>query len=194
MTPLLWSSLLLAFGLLLVLLEVFVPSGGVMGFLAVTSVVTSIVLAFVHSGAEAGLVFVAIAAVGVPGVLALAFHWWPKTPLGKRLLLDLPTSDAVLPQSELKQALLRLEGKVGVTRSVMLPSGAVQVEGGTYDALSEGVPIEAGQRVRVIAVRGHHLLVRPLDPDDPEPHSAAGDPLSQPIEELGLRPIDDPLA
>ena len=35
MDPLVWSIILLVVGLLLVMLEVFVPSGGVLGFLSV---------------------------------------------------------------------------------------------------------------------------------------------------------------
>ena len=74
----------------------------------------------------------------------------------------------------------------------MLPSGAVMVEGQTIDALSEGMPIEAGQRVRVIEVRGNRVVVRPADDDEqPDPDD---DVLSRPIESLGLDSLEDPLA
>ena len=72
----------------------------------------------------------------------------------------------------------------------MLPSGAVEIDGQTIDALSEGVPIESGQRVRVIEVRGMRVVVRPADDEPP----TTDDVLSQPIDSLGLEPFDDPLA
>jgi hypothetical protein len=79
-----------------------------------------------------------------------------------------------------------------VAKSVMMPSGAVLVEGQTIDALSEGIGIEAGQRVKVIEVRGTRVLVRPTDETEPPP--ASDDVLSQPIESLGLDSLEDPLA
>jgi membrane-bound ClpP family serine protease len=70
----------------------------------------------------------------------------------------------------------------------MLPSGAVTIDGRTINAVSEGVPIDAGQRVRVIDVHGNRVVVRPVDDA-----SAGPDSLSRPIEAVGLDPFDDPL-
>ena len=194
MDPLVWSIVLMLFGLALVMLEVFLPSGGILGFLSISSLAAAIILAFYHHGAQVGFVFVLVTAVAVPAVVVVAFKWWPHTPMGKRLLLDLPKSDEVLPDSPLRRTLRQLEGKVGVAKSVMLPSGAVSIDGMTVDATSEGMPIEAGQRVRVIAVHGHRVLVRPADDEPPPPPRKQGDVLSQSIESLGLDPLDDPLA
>jgi hypothetical protein len=75
----------------------------------------------------------------------------------------------------------------------MMPSGAVLIEGATIDAMSEGIGIEAGQRIKVIEVRGTRVLVRPVDESEP-PAAASDDVLSQPIESLGLDSLEDPLA
>jgi membrane-bound ClpP family serine protease len=197
MDPLLWSVLLLFIGLALVCVEVFVPSGGVLGFLSITCLVTGIGLAFYHRGAEVGFLFLAVTAVLVPVAIVVAFRYWPKTPMGRRLLLDVPTSRDVLPDSPRRQQLRELVGKRGVAKSLMMPSGAVVIGGQTFDALSEGIPIEAGQPIKVIEVRGTRVLVRPLDgsePADERPSVASDDVLSQPIESLGLDSLDDPLA
>jgi membrane-bound ClpP family serine protease len=188
--PLFWSVLLLLLGLLLVLAEVFVPSGGVLGLLSITSLVASICLAFYHRGIEVGLIFLSVTAVLVPTVLVLAFRYWPQTPMGRRLLLDVPRGEEQLPDTPQRRALRQMVGKLGVAKTVMLPSGAVTVDGQTIDALSEGMPIEAGQRVRVIEVRGNRVVVRPTD-DEP---ATGDDVLSQPIESLGLDSLEDPLA
>jgi membrane-bound ClpP family serine protease len=190
MDPLAWSALLLLVGLLLVIVEVFIPSGGVLGFLSIASLLAGIVLAFYHSGAEIGFLFLAITAVAVPTALAVAFRWWPKTPMGRRLLLGVPRSEEVLPDSPQRRTLRQMVGKFGVAKTVMLPSGAVLIDGQTIDALSDGMPIEEGQRVRVIEVRGNRVLVRPAE----EGTAQADDVLSQPIESLGLDSLDDPLA
>lgn len=191
MSPLTWSILLMIVGLLLVMVEVFIPSGGVLGVLSIGSLIASIVLAFYHRGIETGFMFLAVAAVSVPTVVVLALRWWPSTPMGKRLLLDVPDGDEVLPDSPQRQRLRQLVGKVGVAKSLMLPSGAVDVDGLTVDALSEGMPIEAGQHVVVIKVRGNHVIVRPTDERTP---AERDDILSQPIDTLGLGPFDEPLS
>ena len=191
MDPLVWSALLMFFGLALVLLEIFVPSGGVLGFLSIGSILASIFMAFYHRGAEVGFIFLLIAAVAVPATLVFGFRWWPHTPMGKRLLLDAPTSEEVLPDTPMRR-LRELVGKTGVAKTVMLPAGAVEVEGQTIDAISAGMPIEIGQHVRIVEVRGNRVVVQPAD----APHSMqeADDILSQPIESLGLNPFEEPLA
>jgi membrane-bound ClpP family serine protease len=192
MDPLVWAILLLFLGLALVCIEVFVPSGGILGFLSIVSLLAGIVLAFYHRGAETGFIFLIVTAIAVPAALVLAFRYWPKTPMGRRLLLDVPSGEEVLPDSPRRQQLRQLVGKTGVAKSVMMPSGAVVIDGHTIDALSEGIPIDPGQRIKVIEVRGSRVLVRPVDSaEEPE---ATDDVLSQPIESLGLDALDDPLA
>lgn len=193
MEMLLWPSVLFLVGLALVALEVFVPSGGALGFLSVASIVGAIVMAFAQGGAQEGIIFIAIAAVAVPTVLIVAFRVWPNTPMGRRILLDLPSSAEVLPNSPLKQQLRELIDKFGVAKSKMLPSGAIEIDGQTIDALSEGAPIERGQRVKVIDVRGTRVIVRAARDDEGETlPGKAEDVLAQPIDELGADPFATP--
>jgi membrane-bound serine protease (ClpP class) len=191
MDPLVWSALLLLLGLTLVMAEVFVPSGGVLGLLSITSLVASVALAFYHKGIEVGLIFLTVTAVLVPAALALAFRYWPQTPMGRRLLLEVRSGEELLPDTPERRKLRQLVGKLGVAKTVMLPSGAIVIDGRTIDALSEGTPIEAGQAVRVIEVHGNRVVVRLAD-DVQAP--TGGDVLSQPIESLGLDSLEDPLA
>jgi membrane-bound serine protease (ClpP class) len=152
-----------------------------------------LLIAFYQRGPEVGLIFLGVAAFGGPTVVIAAFRWWPRTALGKRLLLDVPTSEDVMPDNPERRRLRELVGKLGVAKSMMLPSGAVFVGGVTVDALSEGLPIEAGQRVKVIEVRGTRVVVRPADPDElASPAVAADDVLSQPFESLGIDPFEEP--
>lgn len=199
MDPLIWAALLLLLGMLLVLMEVFVPSAGILGFLSVTSILAGIGIAFASpsGGLTVGFGFLFGTAIVLPIVLALAFRWFPETPIGRRLLPSLPTSEEVLPDNEERRVLRGLIGKVGQAKSPMLPSGAIVVEGRVINAVSEGLPIEPGTDVRVIEVRGARVVVRPLEagesPAPPKPQQA-DDLLSRPIDSLGLDFPDDPLA
>jgi len=185
-----WAAILLVVGLILAMLEIFVPSGGVLGFLSVTSLIAALVMAFRHSP-WSGLGFLGLAVFAVPAGLVFALQLWPKTPMGRRILLPLPKSEDVLPNDERRRELKSLVGRIGKAKSLMLPSGAVQIDGKTVDALSEGMAIEAGQWVKVVEVRGTRVVVRPTD-RRMEP-GADAEQLNRPIDELGLDPFDETL-
>ena len=55
MNALLWVASLLFVGLAVMVLEVFVPSGGVLGFISVVAIVAAVVTAFVEQGPAVGL-------------------------------------------------------------------------------------------------------------------------------------------
>ena len=191
LAPWAWAILLLLVGLALVVLEVFIPSGGILGFLAACSIIAAVAVGFMDGRPWVGFAILITAVFGIPIAVVLALHWWPRTPLGRRMLLGAPTDGEVLPDSARRRKLKALIDQVGVAKSKMLPSGAVTIDGRTIDAVSEGMPIDAGQRVRVIDVHGNRVVVRPVD-DEPS-SSADADPLSRPIDAVGLDPFEDPL-
>jgi membrane-bound serine protease (ClpP class) len=188
--PLAWSILLMVLGCALVVLEVFIPSGGVLSFLSAAAFVGAIANAFLNYGPKAGFTFFMVAVVVVPIVVALAFKYWPHTPMGKAFLGELPSQEEVSPQDP-RRALV---GRVGTARTKMLPSGAIEVEGQMLDAVSQGMAIDPGQYVVVTEVRGNRVVVRPAN-DDERPHiHRPHDLLSRPVSDLGLDSFDDPLS
>ncbi len=188
---LLWSILLLALGLGLIALELFVPSGGVLGILAALAIIASIAVAF-SGGWVTGVVMLLATMLILPLVLAAAIHYWPRTPIGRAILLETPQSEEeVLPDTPEHRKLKDLIGKRGTAKTKMLPSGAVVIEGRVYDAIGEGMAIDPGQPIRVTAVRTNRIVVV-LD-DSPRafaPDSA--DVLAQPARNLGLESWDQP--
>jgi membrane-bound serine protease (ClpP class) len=196
MQPMIWPALLLLLGLFFIVLELFVPSGGVLALLAGASVLASIYVGFTH-GLSYGLISVLLALVFVPAIILLMIKMWPRTPLGRLIFLRPPSGDdEVLPMDEEYRERKGLVGKFGVAKSKMLPSGAVVIEGRTYDAVSRGNPIEPGETIRVISVTGNRIVVAPADPQQAARAAQAaqsGDVLSQPIDSLGLEPFDEPL-
>lgn len=191
-----WAILLLLVGCALIVLEVFIPSGGVISILAIVSLIASVIIAFWESpttGPITGLVFAAIAVVAAPAVLAMALKYWPRTRMGKAFLGELPREEEVLPEDP-RRALL---GRVGVARSKMLPSGAVEVDGQMIDAVTQGQAIEPGAYVVVVEVRANRVVVRPAAKDQRPSNQSSQeikDILSRPIDELGIDSLGDPLA
>jgi membrane-bound ClpP family serine protease len=191
-----WAIVLLLGGLALFILEAFVPSGGALGTLAVLALLAGVGMAY-YSGPLEGTMLLLTAVVATPFCIYLVLKWWPNTPLGRRVLLNAPASEEVLPDNPHFRSLRELVGKVGKAKSLMLPSGAVVIDGRVIDAVSEGMAIDAGQSVKVVEVRANRVVVRPLTPDEEqqlarqqqEPHD--DDLLSRPIDTLGLDPFDD---
>jgi len=187
---LLWPILLMVAGCALAATEVFVPSGGILGFLSALAVVASIVMAFIHHGPAAGLSFSVFACFALPICLAMALKYWPQTAMGKRFLLGLPTEEEIIPD-DLTRQLKGLVGRIGRARSPMLPAGAVEIEGRVLDAISQGMAIDPGQYVKIIEVRANRVVVRPVEPGEELSARNPDDVLSQPIDSLGLD--DEPL-
>ena len=46
----------------------------------------------------------------IPIAIALLIKWWPKTPIGRRVLLNTPMGDEVLPDNPLRRTLRELIG------------------------------------------------------------------------------------
>lgn len=203
MEPIVWAVLLLLLGVALIVLEMFIPSHGLLGVLAAAAIIAGIVMAF-RQGLIPGVITLSTAAVVVPVVIGVGLHYWPKTPFGRRMLIQ-PQDMAGGPEEspELLE-MAALVGQRGKAKSKMLPSGAVLIAGHTYDAYSQGGAIDPGQPIVVVAIRANRIVVRPLEehelaaPCPPPPAVAAAsghDPiLSQPVEALGIEPLDDPLA
>jgi membrane-bound ClpP family serine protease len=155
-----WALLLLLLGLGCIVLEMFIPSAGMLGVLATLSLITALVMAF-SSGLWAGAAMTLAVTILVPMLLALAVKYWPHTPFGKMILLRRPENpEDVLPDTEAYRSLHDLIGSIAIAKSDMYPSGMIFLNGRTYEAIASGMPIDAGQTVKVVALDTQRLVVR----------------------------------
>lgn len=194
MSGLVWPFVILMIAILIISIEVFVPSAGVLTFLAAATVVASISTAFYYAGLMRGTMFLAFTCVLVPFYVALMIKVWPQTPMGRRILIQPPDEDEILPKRDLDH----LVGRYGTAKSPMLPSGAIVIDGRTYDAVTQGVSIDRGESIAVVAVQGNRVIVRSADPAEAE--AAARDDkiednvLAQPVDSMIPDPFDDSLS
>jgi membrane-bound ClpP family serine protease len=186
-----WAVLLLVLGLCLGIMEVFFTSAGLLAFLSAASIIAAVIMAF-QQGQVAGFIILILAGAGMPTAVVLAFKYWPRTAIGRRVLLSAPSSEDVLPEDQNKERLKDLVGRTAKAKSKMLPSGVVIVDGRNVEAVSEGMPIEVGQEVRIVQVRGKRLVVRPVELDAPSETSQ--DPMRRPIDAIIEDPFEEPPA
>ena len=158
MDPWVWTLIFLLVALLFAVLEIFVPSGGVLIFMAVATLLGSVIFAFL-SGPLFGSLYFFVIMIGVPVLLWYGLKWWPDTAVGRRILLNPEDDPALKPNVELEN-LKSLIGKHGIAKSKMMLSGLIEVEGRRLNALSESAIIETGDEVVVVSVDGINVIVR----------------------------------
>jgi membrane-bound ClpP family serine protease len=158
MNALIWPMLFLVVGLMLLTAEVFIPSGGLIGILALCCLGLSVWKAFAHS-TTLGLQLLGSLVILMPLALILAAHLWPRTPLAKRIFLR-PPDPAELEPSHSGERLDHLVGQFGRALTPLRPSGLVDFDGRRLDGLSEDGLIPRGALVRAVQVRSGQLVVR----------------------------------
>ena len=158
MSILFWPSVFLILGLLLLIVEVFIPSGGFIGISSIFCLVLCLWYAFAQS-LGLGVTFMVIDLVALPLTAGLAFSLWSRTPLGRRFFLKPPAPEEI-EVSHADHHLESLVGQVGRTLTPLRPCGHVEIDGQRADALAEEGFLPAAATVRVLRVRSGQVVVR----------------------------------
>jgi membrane-bound ClpP family serine protease len=151
-----WPLVCVVLGLLLVLLEAFIPSGGLIGLLAAGLIIYGLVLAFWQSSAL-GLRFLLGLGVALPCVLSIALYFWPRSPMAKYFALAPPATDEIHDE---RNDLAHLVGQFGRSLTPLRPAGVVNFEGRRLDGQALDGLIAAGTLVEAVEVRGRRLIVK----------------------------------
>ncbi|MGP1308854.1 MAG: NfeD family protein [Phycisphaerales bacterium] len=161
--PLLWWAfgLLLAAAMILVL-ELFLPSGGILGVLSGALSIAAVVCFWRVSPAW-GMSSLVGLLVLAPLIFAFFVKVWPDTAMGRKMILAEDDQDAVrraLAETEERTKEDALVGLTGKAVTDLRPVGVVLLEGQRVEALAEGAWIESGQQVRVTHAEGTRIKVR----------------------------------
>lgn len=162
MNAYIWPTLLLAAALLMVFLEVFIPSLGLIPLMAIGLLLASLWSAFGVS-AYTGLIFILIDLALMPVVIMIAASIWPHTPMARFFMLKPPGQDDPFPgprAEPYQQDLQGFVGHVGRALTDLKPGGTVLVANQPTDALTDEGFIKADTLVKVIGTRQSQLLVR----------------------------------
>ncbi|GED58975.1 nodulation protein NfeD [Brevibacillus formosus] len=149
---------LFVIGILLMLLEIFLP-GGIVGAIGFISIVTGLVMAAYDT--QQGLASLGVAALITAIVtFLLVKKYGVKGLFNKFVLGDTQSNEEgyIAPRDQRE-----LEGKSGITLTPLRPAGVVKVEGKRVDAVSVGGYIEAGTAITVVQVEGTRIVVAELE-------------------------------
>ncbi|MBR6267201.1 MAG: serine protease [Selenomonadaceae bacterium] len=143
-------------GIVCILIEILLPTVGLLAGLGVAAMLYSVVLAL---GGDINAVYaMLISFVAAIAIFALIARKLPSSKLWSKLVLrDQSTSARGYVSTESKTELV---GKTGVVLTELRPSGSILLEGVPVDVVSEGAFLEKGEQVRVISVQGSRIVVR----------------------------------
>lgn len=191
---------LLFLALLLIVLELFIPSGGILGLGAAAALIAAIIIAFLHSFGAGSTMLVSVAFL-VPIIISIGLRIWPRTPMGRRMLNVDPDEEQ---RRRAEQEALRRQwlGRIGTAKMDLLPNGVIDVAGTRLDVVSVGGAIERGAFVEIVNVVAGKVHVRRTEraPDAAPPADEAPDStatptdqvLETPIESLGIEDFEEP--
>ena len=149
-----WVLTLMVVGGILLIAETILP-GMIAGFLGFGCLLGGIVLAYLVRGARVGNLVLLIATVGVIGGFGIWLRYFPTSRLGRRLISTrtIGNIDAEKPE---------LLNKTGEALTALRPTGVATIAGRRVDVVSEGMLIEKGTPIKVIALEGIRVVVRPM--------------------------------
>jgi membrane-bound ClpP family serine protease len=163
---LLWGFGLFALAALLLVLELFIPSGGLLGGMAALAGIAGVIAFFQHSTTW-GLTSLAALMILTPVAISMMIKIWPYTPVGKAMILGSPGTEgadhARADAEQREQERAQLAGLVGQEGSALTdcrPVGQVEIGGERHEGLAQGPTVARGDRVRVVGVDGMSLRVR----------------------------------
>lgn len=171
---------LLGLGIVLMVLELFIPTGGVLAVMVGVAVVASIASMFAYDPTWGG-VYLAILCAGSPLVLVLIFKIWSKTPIARRMVLKSdadgiahaiddgdptgsdPSRGGIGASAKSTAVQLRaLIGCDGTSVTTLRPVGFVKIGQTRIEAIAESGFIAEGHGIVVIDAFEGQLKVREL--------------------------------
>ena len=141
-------------GVLVIIAEVFLPSGGVLAIIATAVIGYSLYLVFQMS-LTLGWALVIIDLISIPVLVIVGLKLVAKTPA--RLSRTLSSEEGVTSQ---KPELGNYLHQTGTAVTVLRPSGTALINGHRIDVVTQGEYINKDTAVEVVAITGNQVIVR----------------------------------
>ena len=151
------SGLFIVAGFVCLVLEVFVPSGGVLGLISLGSTAFGIYGLF-HQGHT------------LLALIAMAFFLASLWGLFKFMLRRLKFTVALTPDTttSVDRRIGDLVGRQGVTLTPLRPAGMALIEGRKVDVVTMGDFLEKDVPIRVVDNSGNRVVVRQVETGSPK--------------------------
>ena len=145
-------------GILVIIAEIILPSGGILSILATGLFGYSLYLVFTNISASAGMAFIIADLIIVPILVYFGIKFLAKSPVTLRTKLS--KEDGVTAQSLHQKDYL---GSLGLAITDLRPSGLAMIKDERLDVVTRGEYLEKQTEIVVIAVRGNQIVVKQKD-------------------------------
>ena len=142
-------------GVLIIIAEIFLPSGGLLSLIAIGLFGYSLFIVFHDISTMAGTYFVLADLIIIPALLALGLKILARSPATLRETLS--SENGVVSQSPELESFMGREGK-SVTD--LRPGGTAIIDDKRLDVVSRGEYIEKDSNLIVVEVTGNQIIVR----------------------------------
>lgn len=145
-------------GVILLIVEAFMPGFGVPGISGIILLLAGVAMTWYEYGAMVGLgtTVAVLALVGVAISVSLK-----SASSGRLSKSDLILNDTETPPSENADMQL-LVGKEGVVKNTLRPVGTAKFDCGKLHVTSDGEYVSEGQKVRIVRVEGTQIFVNKI--------------------------------
>lgn len=157
-----WEIIIFIVGLILIAIEIFViPGFGIAGITGIVFAISGLVLSLLNNvdfdfeGVETSRVFGAVGTVLISVTAAFILSIWGSSRIfgAKKGIFSHLSLNTIESREEgyigVSQLSSNIVGKTGFAETVLRPSGKVNIEGESYDAMTEGAFINRGEKIKV---------------------------------------------
>jgi len=145
-------------GVFVLIAEIIIPSGGILGIITVSLMGYSLYLVFTTISMFAGMVFVIVDIIMFPVVLFVGIKLLAKSPA--TLKTSLSKTNGFSSQSE---DLIGFMGLAGKAVTDLRPAGTAMINNRRVDVVSRGEYIDKGAGIVVLAVEGNRVVVKQVE-------------------------------
>ena len=152
------AMLLIALGLVLLLIEIFLlPGFGAAGIPGIICMAAGVIWVMTKNR-ELGLIYAGVT-IGITIPMSIIALWLvPKTKVGRKMILESSEAGFSAPSAELQD----LAGKPGKAVTPLRPSGTAIIEGKRVDVVTLGEFIDKDSEIEVIEVEGYRVVVQSI--------------------------------
>lgn len=154
MKPYLLPILLQLAGVGVVIVEIFLPSAGLLALMAFGIFGYSLYLVFHDISTSAGIAFVAADLIMIPALVVIGIKMLARSPVTLRT--ELSSQEGVTSQAP---GLERYLGQEGRALTDLRPAGMARIEDKRVDVVTRGEYIERDSKLVVLAVTANQIVV-----------------------------------
>lgn len=142
-------------GILVIIAEIILPSGGLLSLLAAGLFGYSLYIVFADISTSAGMAFITADLILIPILVYMGLKFLAKSPVTLRA--ELSKKEGVISQSPEENGYL---GRKGQALTDLRPSGVALIDDERVDVVTRGEYLESRAPIVVIGVRGNQIIVK----------------------------------